>query len=440
MEGKFRDLEAELILEIKKVNWVEYMFQCGEIDDKLAMLEANKLASSIAEILECENELEKLFLDSYNKIVTEKTFNDFTGLVELSRLFIRYRSSKDNIEMEENLNDIPDQVKEIVEILSVDSSITDVPNDSKINLRYYTALYLIYRINENNYIIHSDEKSKKKLYDTIWGELRDDNFFDRVQKVHEAYPGLYKKDLKKKEDTNYSYDTLKDRMNKVLPTKRNPNSMVTAHNLNLFEQHAMLIHFLIYNTKYQRFLSYHTTMEVPDYDVFKGIKESMLMFQSLKPVGDVDDELYQHTVIEDTFHFTVFNGVTKLIVSILEQVIEIIQLSSQHETLITLFWLEEVNRYIPNITKQFASIFSDIKDEIGKYHELDNLTKAVDQATEDETTLAYSKDKLKELLEKYDSIHEEDGSQIDSETTEAIFKLAVKLFYQYEDDETAYQK
>ncbi|MGH2104987.1 hypothetical protein [Aerococcus urinaeequi] len=444
MEGKFRDLEAELILEIKKVDWIESMRATGEIDDELAILEAKKLARSIAEILENDNELEELFLDSYNRIVKEKMFDDFTGLVDDSRISIKYHSK--NNKTEEELGDIPDNLDKIVEYLSRDSVIADNPQDSKFNLRYYLALYLVYRIHDQKYFIHSDQKSKKGLYDAVWGELTDDELFNIVEDVHKSYRNLYEKDLKT-EFTDYSYDTIRKLMNKVLPTKRDPNSMMTATSLNKFEQHIMLIHFLIYNTRYQRFLSNPSKNKVPSYDELKSIRESILMFESKHPVIDFGDELSQLTVVEDTFHFAVFNGITKLVVSILKNIIEIIQITSQHESLITLFWLEEVNRYIPNIMNRFADIFGEIKDEVAKYHELDGLEEAVSRATKDEETLAYSRDKLKKLFEKYDSIgeedsnqDEEDSNQIDSKTTEAIFKLVVELFYQYEDDETAYER
>ena len=192
----------------------------------------------------------------------------------------------------------------------------------------------------------------------------------------------------------------------------------------------------------QRFLSNPVNGKVPDYETSKDIKDSMLMFQSQRPVSGIEDELFQRTVIEDTFHFGVFNGVTQLMGSILEMIVKIIQGNSKHESLITLIWLEEINKDIPELTRNLEFIYNGIRDELNKYNELENLAGTVNQATESEESLKYAKKMLMERLDKYDSIYkdEEHIEERERETASELFKMVVKQFYQYEEDETAYER
>lgn len=444
MESSFKDLEAKLIFELKKVNWVEHMYSYGELDKKLAISEANDLARSIAEILVVDDHLDNTFLKNYNNIVKLKLFEDFPELVKDGRFFIQMYSSEKNDSniLKENWDGVPEELKEIMEILSHDESIKKKLGGNKNKLRNYVAPYLVYRVNENKLVHHSDEKTKKELYDSLWGKSLDSEFIDTIRNVHEAYPLLYENDLKK-DYVDYNYDTMKKRMNKVLPTTgRESNSMKSSHNLNVLEQHVMQLHFLIYSSSYQRFLSNPVNGKVPDYETSKDIKDSMLMFQSQRPVSGIEDELFQRTVIEDTFHFGVFNGVTQLMGSILEMIVKIIQGNSKHESLITLIWLEEINKDIPELTRNLEFIYNGIRDELNKYNELENLAGTVNQATESEESLKYAKKMLMELLDKYDSIYkdEEHIEERERETASELFKMVVKQFYQYEEDETAYER
>lgn len=226
-------------------------------------------------------------------------------------------------------------------------------------------------------------------------------------------------------------------------------TMDQSHYLNIFEQYSLMNHMLIYHTKYQRYLSNSNTQDPPSYKHFKDLKEPIRLLLKYEPLNGIEDELYLETIMEDTFHFALFNALTKLFMKVLEDTVAFMEKTNNLPTLAVLFVIEQIENQLPLISKKWESYFGEIIGEFEKYSKNSLIKKAVNEAKDNEEVLNFANDKLLDLLRKYDSVFEdEDNIDLENKKTQTteqkitleVFKHIVKLYYQTKDGETAYQK
>ena len=226
-------------------------------------------------------------------------------------------------------------------------------------------------------------------------------------------------------------------MQQVIPSKHKEGTMNQSEELNVFRQHALLIVFLIYKTSYQQFLSSPTNRTVPDSKTFEEVKKTIEEFLLEHPISGVDDELFLKTVSEDTYHFALFNGLTRLSTAVLNSMSEIIDASREYDTLSMLFIIDQMIENTPAYTAEWLSKYKEMVTELDKFAKFPELQQAVLDAIEDEEGLEYSKNTMMDMFDKYDTLHQ---NTEDLDFTESIFKNMVKDFYTSAEGDNAYAK
>lgn len=431
---------------------------CRLVDLERISVEATKLGNQdrlnlIAyELTNFSENIKKLICDNANvnvgDIFTEYSdtvlqldeFREFAHQVKREALYLSELKYK---EQNDTLSKMPNNIIRIM------SSLTTVSNESqdsmgeKFNLRHFVSQFLIYTLSESESLLPVQEMNKKNLYDQVYGKDSEERGIrKKIEKIYKDYPSLYPSSSMKE----ISYETAKKRMQEMLPSKHKKNRLDQSHYLNIHEAHALLIHFLIYPSKYRRFLSNPNgkNVKVPDYEVFEMVRESIEDLFMLEPLSNIPSELFAKSVIEDTIHTRLFNAVTFFIMEIIREFLELMKLMSKQDTLGTLFALDQMISDVPEITKTWTNKYLEVIKEIHLLSDDEDVQKNVRNAIKDKESLSYARDNLLNLFEKYDTIYKGEfaveENEKEKEAAGEIFKHVVKLFYQTDEGEIAYKK
>lgn len=346
----------------------------------------------------------------------------------------RFREIDQEIEEKNKLTEqTPESILNVMQHLAAYGNGLNDLLGSNFYSQYFLSQFLIYKANEDRFMIDSKKINKTDLYKMTYEPGKNkDEIYSKIQKVQKNHKTLFKKD-----SSLVTLDTAKKRMQQVIPSKHKEGTMNQSEELNVFRQHALLIVFLIYKTSYQQFLSSPTNRTVPDSKTFEEVKKTIEEFLLEHPISGVDDELFLKTVSEDTYHFALFNGLTRLSTAVLNSMSEIIDASREYDTLSMLFIIDQMIENTPAYTAEWLSKYKEMVTELDKFAKFPELQQAVLDAIEDEEGLEYSKNTMMDMFDKYDTLHQ---NTEDLDFTESIFKNMVKDFYTSGEGDNAYAK
>ena len=343
------------------------------------------------------------------------------------------------------LKDTPESITSVMNSLARTSFDRNHRHGGNFDMRYFVSQYLIYRVKEQNYIYNTKTVNKKELFDKVYGKNPDEELLNKIKRVQEDYDSIFHKVNKNHNlDTDISYETVKKRLQKILPKQNRQTTMDNSQTLNVFKEHAFLVLFLIYHTRYQRFMSNSNTQNPPDFKEFKYTKDAIQDFLLSNPISGINDELFLNTVMQDSHHFSFFNAVTKLTSTFMNEVIGILEIAKNYDSLTGLFIVDKMIDVIPSISSLWGDNFETLVFEVGKFSREEEVKTAVEEATQDIEAVEFVESHLLSLFEKYGTIYNDDEAEdpvsLEEKVSNDLFKLIVKLYYQTEDGTTAYQK
>lgn len=437
MKYTISDIELQILLEANKL--VNLEKQVLLKDDKTDIPEA-----VIARAIKSVEETILYLLRSDSSANSKSFFENFIqGKLESEKFLQIAQSILDRcrfIEVEANIvekirlsEETPEPILHVMQNLAAyGNGLNDLLGGNYYN-QYFLSQYLVYRINENRFMFDSKKINKTELYELVYGNADSElEILNKITDVQSTYKSLFKGD-----STEISLDTAKKRMQQVLPSQHKEGTMNQAEELNVFQQHALLIVFLIYKTSYQRFLSNPSTQRVPDSRTFEKMKSVIEEFSEKHPISGIDDALFLKTVSEDTHHFALFNAFTRLTTALLSEVNEMIIESRQHDSLSMLFIIDQMIENIPVYTSAWLEKFQVMVAEIDKFAEYPEIQQAVLNAVDDDEALEYAKQTMMNMFAKFENL-QKDSENYDF--TEEVFKKIVRDFYNDDETKSAYAK
>ena len=350
VEETINDAYLKCLYEVGKLQLLEWLVKDGEMLTK----EMSEVGSNVIILLRqnLDIELGNYFIGKCEEMCQLEDTKVFANrMVHQASQDLPWAelSKKDEI-----LKETPDEILRIMDLLMIDSRHVDDLMGEKFDLRYFSTLLLINRVGEFGIVNSLKMLTKEELFNEY--ELDDDENGIRhtIRRVANEYSELLQAD---RFEADLSYDTVKKRMQKILPSQRNLMTMDQSHYLNIFEQYSLMNHMLIYHTKYQRYLSNSNTQDPPSYKHFKDLKEPIRLLLKYEPLNGIEDELYLETIMEDTFHFALFNALTKLFMKVLEDTVAFMEKTNNLPTLAVLFVIEQIENQLPLISKKWESYF-----------------------------------------------------------------------------------
>lgn len=437
MEHVFNEIDIQVVLEAMKLENLEKIVLLWGNAMEIPEIVLSKTLKSIEERM-----LYLLRSDtSANSKTTFKVYIE--GRLETERflqvaqsILDRYEFAKIDSSTLEKIRiseETPEPILHVMQNLAAyGNGLNDLLGGNYYN-QYFLSQYLVYRINENRFMFDSKKINKTELYELVYGNADSElEILNKITDVQSTYKSLFKGD-----STEISLDTAKKRMQQVLPSQHKEGTMNQAEELNVFQQHALLIVFLIYKTSYQRFLSNPSTQRVPDSRTFEKMKSVIEEFSEKHPISGIDDALFLKTVSEDTHHFALFNAFTRLTTALLSEVNEMIIESRQHDSLSMLFIIDQMIENIPVYTSAWLEKFQVMVAEIDKFAEYPEIQQAVLNAVDDDEALEYAKQTMMNMFAKFENL-QKDSENYDF--TEEVFKKIVRDFYNDDETKSAYAK
>lgn len=372
-----------------------------------------------------------MFLEyALQRMVTDK----FKEVVH--SIYNKYMSGINKGKNDKLINKTPKLIQTIMQQLTAAGNdlrhINHFPSNNVYD-QYFLSQFMISKLDADSFVFDSKKINKRKLYDMVYGtDANDFDIYDKIEKIQKKYTSVFEK-----VNEDVSYDTAKKRLQQVLPSKHKDGTMNQSDELNVFKQNALLVIFLIYKTKYQRFLSNPTTQRVPDSITIEETKKAIEEFFKEYPISGVGDELFLKTVLEDTYHFVLFNALTRLTTSVLSAVNRISTFSIGYDSLQNLFIIDQMIESTPNLVNEWMKKLLESNTGFQNANESPEIQQSIFDAIEDEEALEYAKNTMLDMFEKYNTLHHE---ETDYDFTEVIFKKIVKDYYASNGGGNAYAK
>lgn len=426
MKQSLNELELEVILEAQKLVNLERVVLSGDDELEVSELVISTVIKSIEKrilhLLCCDGsigigalfiKLTQTSLESEEfKQVAERISNEYS-----------YRMTHEKVYKERVLKEeIPESILLLMEDVAVNGDeIKELVGDKFYN-HYFMSQYLVYRANEKRYIVDSTTINKTELFNMVFGEKGiETNILKKINEVQKKHKTIFKK-----ETETVNMDTAKKKLFKVIPSKHKDGTMDQSEKLNIFQQHALLIIFLIDKTSYQRFLSNAKTQNPPDSRIFEEVKKAIEKFSELQPISGITDKLFMESSIEDTYHFALFNALTQLTTEIFNAMNEIINISNKYDSLSMLFIIDQLIENVPTYTTELMDKYFNIVTETVLNSEISENKELIYNVIEDEEGLDYVKKTMLNMFEKYSTFQQNSENY---DFTESAFKRIVKEFY-----------
>ena len=375
----------------------------------------------------------KLIFINYvqEKLKSERFFKIAQSILDRHGLKERDDSTLDKIRISE---ETPEPILHIMQNLAAYGNGLNDLLGSNFYTQHFMSQYLVYRVNEERFIIDSKKINKTELYELVYGTA--DSKYRILNKMIEVQ-NAHKSIFKGKSAEIISLDTAKKRMQQVISSTHKEGTMNQSEELNVFQQNSLLVHFLIYKTSYQRFLSNTSTQRVPDTKTFGEMKDVIEEFFQKYPISGVEDKLFLKTVSEDTYHFAVFNAVTRLTTAVMGAMNEVILKTRQNDSLGMLFIIDQMIESAPAYTAAWFRKHQEILVEIRKFSLFPEIQQAVLAALDDEEALNYAKQTMLNMFGKFDNL-QQDSENYDF--MEEVFKKIVSDYYNDDETKSAYAK
>lgn len=428
--------EIQISLEIRKLANFEEMLIFHELEAKIPGHVAdnimNNIRGNIIDLLHKDTSpiAETVFLNECEKYLKTPMFMMSAKVcLKLYKLQVMYQ----RMEQDRILATMPvPNVKIMDYLVDYGNNINDVLGRD-FDSQNFLSQFLVYKTSEDRLKIAPKRINKRELYDMVYEPGRaKTEIFDKITLIQNKHKSIFKGKA-----TFVNYDTAKKRMQQVIPSKHKEGTMDQSEKLNVFQQHALLMEFLIYKTSYQRFLSNPSTQNVPGSGTFKEMKEILQEFLREEPISGINDELFLKTVIEDTYHFALFNAMTRLTTVVLKTINEIIEAARQYDSLSMLFVINQMIENTPTYTAEWIQKYKEMVDEIDKLAKIPEIEQAVLDAVDDEAALEYAKQTMLNMFSKFDNLQQDSENYDFMEDT---FKKIVKDFYNDDEAKNAYSK
>lgn len=433
MEHVFNEIDIQVVLEAMKLENLEKIVLLWGNAMEIPEIVLSKTLKSIEERM-----LYLLRSDtSANSKTTFKVYIE--GRLETERflqvaqsILDRYEFAKIDSSTLEKIRiseETPEPILHVMQNLAAyGNGLNDLLGSNFYN-QYFLSQYLVYRVNEDKFMFDSKKINKTELHELVYGTSE---ILEKMTDVQNAHSSLFKGDQSK-----ISLDTAKKRMQQVLPSRHKEGTMNQSEELNVFQQQALLGVLLIYKTSYQRFLSNPATQRVPDTRTFNEMKAVIEEFYQKHPISGIDDALFLKTVSEDSYHFALFNAITRLTEAVLSEMNEIIIASRNYDSLSMLFIIDQMIESISAYTSEWLSKYHELVSEIDKFAEYPEIQQAVLNAVDDDEALEYAKQTMMNMFAKFENL-QKDSENYDF--TEEVFKKIVRDFYNDDETKSAYAK
>lgn len=433
MKYTINDIELQTLLEAMKLVNLEkqVLIKDDEIDIPEAVVAGamKSIEERILYLLRSDSSANaKSIFENFiqGKLESEKFLQIAQSILDRCRFIEVEANDAQKIRLSE---ETPEPILHIMQHLAAyGNGLNDLLGSNFYN-QYFLSQYLVYRVNEDKFMFDSKKINKTELHELVYGTSE---ILEKMTDVQNAHSSLFKGDPAK-----ISLDTAKKRMQQVLPSKHKEGTMNQSEELNVFQQNSLLVHFLIYKTSYQRFLSNPATQRVPDTRTFNEMKAVIEEFYQKQPISGIDDALFLKTVSEDTYHFALFNAFTRLTTAVLKEVNEIIVASRKYDTLSMLFIIDQMIDSMPAYTSEWLSKYQEMVSEIDKFAKYPEIQQTVLSALDDEEALNYAKQTMLNMFGKFDNL-QQDSENYDF--MEEVFKKIVSDYYNDDETKSAYAK
>src|SRR5699024_8533380 len=241
-----------------------------------------------------------------------------------------------------------------------------------------------------------------------------------------------------------SYDTAKKRMQEILPSERKKGALDQSHNLAVFESHALLIHYLIYNTKYRRYLTNPTgkNTKIPEYEDISLTMEAMFDLLLSNPLIELPSEVFVLDVIEDTYHFNFFNAITKFIMRINQYFISVMNMmrDNDYRSISVLFAIDQMMDDVLSKINNWTIHFNELIAVVDVYSTDETIQELVDEAIADGESLEYAQGYLLSLMDKYRLDDEDTPDDLNKSIEKELYKYITRLYYESDGDKSSYYR
>ena len=437
MKYEINEIELQILLEAMKLVNLEkqVLLKDDEIDipEKVVSKVVRSVEERILYLLRSDSSANaKSLFENYiqGRLESERFLKIAQSILDRCRFIEVEKGVAEKIRISE---ESPEPILHIMQNLAAyGNGLNDLVGSNFYN-QYFLSQFLIYRTNEDRFKLDSKKINKTELYKLVYdnpdSKLEILNNMTDIQNAH--------KSLLKESSSDVNFKTAIKRMNQVIPSKHKEGTMNQSEELNIFQQQAVLICFLIYKSSYQRFLSNPSTQRVPDPRIFEEIKAAIEEFYQKRPISGVDDALFLKTLSEDTYHFALFNAITRLTTVVLSEMNEIVVASRKYDSLSMLFIIDQMIESVPAYTSEWLSKYQEMAAEIDKFSKFPEIQQVVREAAEDEEALNYAKQTMLNMFSKFDSL-QQDSENYDF--VEVAFKKIVKDYYNDDENKTAYAK
>lgn len=454
MTKNLSKVELKVLLELKKMNNLMQL-----VTSQSEQLDVPIVAS---ELMTISYNLEKLFLND-NTMEGIKFFEDrYEAELELDYLrevakltIIKYWRAEQNIlDFENNQSrNVPAPILKIIDHIDFSSNRNKGLFFGDFKDKLFVAQYLTYRFAEEQYSVDNQVKNKREVYDSVYGGKATDKR-EKMQQIQQKYKGVVS-DTKMDEDV--TLDTARDRMKQIIPSKHRSNDLDQGERLNVFQQQALKLAFLIYHTKHQKFMRNYSGKRPsvpPTPDELLQFKKMIQEFMDSTEFGGEIDPLFSKSLIEDTYHFALFNASSRFVFEVLDVINEFLLKARDYDSLPIIFLIDQLIAEIPKFKNKMLKKFNDLSIIVSEYNTIDNFHDLVEQAASEDEVVQYAKNGMMDMFNEYDemlhfnedtedvvvTIHDDGkieseefivpGINYDKEFTDLLFQKIVKNFYQ----------
>ena len=364
----------------------------------------------------------KLHLETDTSIAIEEILNDYiNNAVDIVKNF-------DNEDIKAHFDNFLNRIKDFsdVAIEYADTAFKEILKDMELK-----QAILKEDLRNANSIIQSQEFLKLKesisnIHPLLDCEKYDDfydaNFFTKyiIYKVKQDeyqskkpsmnktkyFTHLVTEGLIKERRSNSQYFEI---ANAIKPSKHKEKTINQSDELNTFNQSAIGISLYLYdkNDKYFKFMQsifdkkkkLKKIITVDDVISSKNLINEFMEKQGLLK----SNELYYETTLEDTFHFTHFTAISKLMNTIIDVTSDITQKSANNDILVGLYILESLTKEIPNIINEYDKKYNKFVSLVDSFSRNTEMKNEIDSVIKKQPNLVSKiENDLMALLKSYD--------------------------------------
>lgn len=311
------------------------------------------------------------------KEYADTAFNEILKDMELKQAIL-----KQDISMTNSINQSKDFLHLKESISNIHPLLDCEKYDDFYDANFFTK-YIVYKVKQDDY--HSKKPSLNKT---------------------KYFKHLVTEGLIEERKSNSQYFEI---ANAIKPSRHKENTLNQSDELNNLNQSAIGISLYLYdkNDKYFKFMQSIYDKKKKRKKVITVddiISSKNLINEFMKKQGLLNsNELYYETTLEDTFHFTYFTAISKLMNTIIDVTSTIIQKSANNDILVGLYILESLTQEIPNIITEYDKKYNKFESLINDFSRNTDMKNAVDSVIKKQPTLVSKiENELMSLLKSHD--------------------------------------